>query len=54
MGKSKAEIDRAVRETAELLKLTPMLARASQDPAAVPHGTGHKREATASPCWRRD
>ena len=27
MSKSKAEIDRAVRETAELLKLTPMLAR---------------------------
>jgi len=27
MGKSKAEIDRAVRETAELLKLTPMLTR---------------------------
>jgi glycerol transport system ATP-binding protein len=27
MGKPKAEIDRAVRETAEMLKLTPMLAR---------------------------
>ncbi|MFM7654852.1 MAG: ABC transporter ATP-binding protein, partial [Paracoccaceae bacterium] len=27
MGKSSAEIDRAVRETAEMLKLTPMLAR---------------------------
>lgn len=27
MGKTKAEIDRAVRETAEMLKLTPMLAR---------------------------
>ena len=27
MGKSKAEIDRAVRETAEMLKLTPMLGR---------------------------
>jgi len=27
MGRSKAEIDRAVRETADMLKLTPMLAR---------------------------
>jgi glycerol transport system ATP-binding protein len=27
MGKTKAEIDRAVRETAEMLKLTPMLGR---------------------------
>ena len=27
MGKSQAEIDRAVRETADMLKLTPMLAR---------------------------
>jgi glycerol transport system ATP-binding protein len=27
MGKAKAEIDRAVRETAEMLKLTPMLTR---------------------------
>ena len=27
MGKSKAEVDRAVRETAEMLKMTPMLAR---------------------------
>ncbi|MEI4488679.1 ABC transporter ATP-binding protein [Frigidibacter sp. MR17.14] len=27
MGRSKAEIDRAVRETAEMLKLTPMLTR---------------------------
>lgn len=27
MGKSKAEVDRAVRETAEMLKLTPMLGR---------------------------
>ena len=27
MGKSKSEIDRAVRDTAEMLKLTPMLAR---------------------------
>ena len=26
MGKSQAEIDRAVRETAEMLRLTPMLA----------------------------
>ena len=27
MGKSRAEVDRAVRETAEMLKMTPMLAR---------------------------
>ncbi len=27
MGKSKAEVDRAVRETAEMLKMTPMLGR---------------------------